>query len=110
MMGLARSSFYYAPVVEKVSSQEEVALVEKIKQIQEKFPLYGYRRLVAVLKRQGQCINHKKMKCILKIHDLSPKPLYPSSCEHNQFISWLRGVSKPTCGQSHRWDQSGVGL
>lgn len=74
MMGLARSSYYYAPVSEETSSQEEVALVQKVKQIQEKFPLYGYRRLVALLKRNGMCINHKRMKRILKTHNLSPKP------------------------------------
>lgn len=74
-MGLARSSFYDKSGGEKRLTQSEADLVKEVKRIQEKFPLYGYRRLVAVFKRQGVAINHKKMLRILKTHDLSPKPL-----------------------------------
>jgi len=53
---VARSSHYYAPVVE-----DESLLETAIQKVCEQFPRYGYRRVTAELKRQAWQVNRKRI-------------------------------------------------
>jgi putative transposase len=68
-MGLARSTFYDAPRVPAVLSD----IVARIKAICDEFECYGYRRVGAALRHQGVVVNNKKLRRLMKEHDLQPK-------------------------------------
>ena len=68
-MGLPRSTFYDpAPVV---TAPGEVLV--RIKAICDEFECYGYRRVGAALRHQGVVVNNKKLRRLMKAHDLQPK-------------------------------------
>ncbi len=68
-MGLARSTFYDAPAV----SAGEEEIVARILAICDEFECYGYRRIGAALRHQGIVVNHKKIRRLMREHDLQPK-------------------------------------
>jgi len=57
-LGLARSSFYLASTV----SQESRTLRKQIKGLSQKHPRYGYRRITALLRREGHEVNGKRVQ------------------------------------------------
>jgi putative transposase len=57
-LGLARSGLRYAPVV----SDEKVALARRIEALAVKHPRYGYRRIWALLDREGWSVNKKTVR------------------------------------------------
>jgi putative transposase len=68
-MGLSRSTFYDpAPVV---AAPGEVLV--RIKAICDEFECYGYRRVDAALRHQGVVVNSKKVRRLMREHDLQPK-------------------------------------
>jgi putative transposase len=67
-MGIARSTFYDRPVV----SLDDTALVERMVEISDNFEAYGYRRMQAALRHQGLVVNHKKLRRLMREHDLQP--------------------------------------
>ena len=62
-MGISRSTYYYKP---KGSKSYDADLADRINDIALKYPYYGYRRVTAVLKRDGTVVNHKKVYRIMK--------------------------------------------
>jgi putative transposase len=68
-MGLARSTFYDAPLI--AASQDDV--VQRISTICDEFECYGYRRVGAALRHQGVVVNSKKVRRLMREHDLQPK-------------------------------------
>jgi putative transposase len=68
-MGLPRSTFYDAPAVRL----DDAALVDRMQSICDEFEAYGYRRIGAALRHQGIAINHKKVRRLMREHDLQPK-------------------------------------
>ena len=68
-MGLSRSTFYAAPR-EKPSDAE---LVAEIRAITDKFECYGYRRVGAELRHRGLVVNAKKVRRLMREHDLNPR-------------------------------------
>jgi putative transposase len=68
-MGLARSTFYDAPPVPAALSD----IVARIKVICDEFECYGYRRVGAALRHQGIVVNNKKLRRLMREHDLQPK-------------------------------------
>jgi putative transposase len=68
-MGLPRSTFYAAPR-EKPSDAE---LVAEIRAITEVFECYGYRRVGAELRHRGHVVNAKKVRRLMREHDLNPR-------------------------------------
>jgi putative transposase len=70
-MGLPRSTFYAAPR-EKPSDAE---LVAEIRAITEVFECYGYRRVGAELRHRGHVVNAKKVRRLMREHDLNPRRL-----------------------------------
>ena len=73
MMGLARSTYYYKPKINpKVKEQQDLDLRDRIEEIQAEFPGYGYRRVQQELKRRGETINTKRIRRVMKLHQLRP--------------------------------------
>jgi hypothetical protein len=68
-MGLARSSFYDRPE----RPADDTAIVEAMVSICDEFEFYGYRRVGAALRQQGVVVNHKKIRRLMRDHDLQPK-------------------------------------
>jgi len=68
-MGVARSTFYDRPTV----AIDDTALVEAIAAICDEFEAYGWRRVRAALRQQGIVANHKKIRRLMREHDLQPK-------------------------------------
>lgn len=68
-MGIARSTYYDRP--EKRT--DDTAIVEAIFAICDEFEFYGYRRVGAALRQQGFVVNHKKIRRLMREHDLQPR-------------------------------------
>ena len=68
-MGLARSTFYDAPATQA----GDAAIVARIEAICEEFEAYGYRRVGAELRHQGIVVNSKKVRRLMREHDLQPR-------------------------------------
>jgi putative transposase len=79
-MGLPRSTFYAAPG-EKPSDAE---LVVEISAITEVFECYGYRRVGAELRHRGHVVNAKKVRRLMREHDLNPRRRRRFSTAHTQ--------------------------
>ena len=68
-MGLSRSTFYDA-IPATLDSAE---LLARIGAICDEFECYGYRRVGAALRHQGVVVNGKKLRRLMREHDLQPK-------------------------------------
>jgi len=68
-MGLSRSTFYDEPPI--AASLDEV--VKRISAICDELECYGYRRVRAALRHQGVVVNSKKIRRLMREHDLQPK-------------------------------------
>ena len=67
-MGIARSTYYNAP-----SRADEAALLTAIITICDEFEAYGWRRVQAALRHQGIIANHKRVKRLMREHNLQPR-------------------------------------
>lgn len=67
-MGISRSTYYETPS----SMSDDTAIVEAIAAICEEFEHYGWRRVRAALRQQGMVVNHKKIRRLMREHDLQP--------------------------------------
>ena len=73
MTGLARSTYYYRPKVDpKLKAQQDADLRDRIERIQAEFPGYGYRRVYRELERQGEIVNTKRLRRVMKRYGLKP--------------------------------------
>jgi putative transposase len=68
-MGLPRSTFYDAPAVPVGDEQ----ILIRLGAICDEFESYGYRRVGAALRQQGIVVNAKKIRRLMREHDLQPK-------------------------------------
>jgi len=68
-MGIARSTFYGEPT----APRDDTAIVEAIAAICEEFEAYGWRRVRAELRHRGVIVNHKKIRRLMREHDLQPR-------------------------------------
>ena len=68
-MGVARSSHYAAPA----KTDADAALVAEMREITEAWECYGYRRVGAELRHRGRVVNSKKVRRLMKLHDLNPR-------------------------------------
>jgi len=68
-MGIARSTYYDRPAL----AIDDTTLVEAIAAICDEFEAYGWRRVRAALRQQGIVANHKKIRRLMREHDLQPK-------------------------------------
>jgi putative transposase len=68
-MRIARSLYYDQPEI----APDDTAIVEAIAAICEEFEAYGWRRVRAALRQQGFIVNHKKVRRLMREHDLQPR-------------------------------------
>jgi putative transposase len=68
-MGIARSTYYDRPQ----KRADDTAIVQAMFTICDEFEFYGYRRVGAALRQQGLVVNHKKIRRLMREHDLQPK-------------------------------------
>ncbi len=69
LMGLTRSTFYNA----SPAAPPDDDIVARIGTICDEFECYGYRRVGAALRHQGVVVNGKKLRRLMREHDLQPK-------------------------------------
>lgn len=65
-LGLARSSFYLTSQL----SVESQTMQKEIKALSEKHPRYGYRRITALLRREGHEVNAKRVQRVRRMEGL----------------------------------------
>ena len=68
-MSLSRSTFYDVPS----GMADDTALVEALFAVCDEFEFYGYRRAGATLRQLGIIVNHKKLRRLMRQHDLQPE-------------------------------------
>lgn len=68
-MGIARST-YYRELAQRLDDAE---LLAAITAIADEFEAYGWRRVRAALPHQGVIANHKRIKRLMREHDLQPR-------------------------------------
>ena len=68
-MGLPRSTYYDEPT----APADDTAIVEAIAIICDEFEDYGCRRVGAALRQDGMVVNHKKIRRLMREHDLQPR-------------------------------------
>ena len=110
LMGIARSTFYDRPT----AVNDDTAIVEAVAAICDEFEFYGWRRVRAELRHRGMIVNHKKIRRLMREHDLQPRgrrrhlattdsdhdePIYPNRTRElaidgpNQL--WVADISVP---------------
>lgn len=68
-MGIARSTYDDAPRGEV----DGTALVEVMAAICDESEAHGWRRVRAALRQRGMVVNHKKVRRLVRAHDLQPR-------------------------------------
>jgi len=71
LLGIARSSVYYEPVVD-ASSLELMRLIDEE---YTKAPFYGSRKITAVLRRKGYEVNRKRVQRLMRLMGI--EAIYP---------------------------------
>ena len=93
LLSLSRSSLYYEPVG---PSAKEIALKHRIDEIYTKYPIYGSRRMRAVLVREGWSISRPTVQGYMRDMDIAgiapgPNTSQPSP-EHKVYPYLLRSL------------------
>lgn len=73
LLGISRSSIYYAPVVDEYALLLKRLLDEQYTQM----PFYGSRRMTALLKRSGHDVNRKHVQRLMR--EMGIEAIYPKS-------------------------------
>ena len=72
ILGLTRSGFYYEPCAE---TEENLSLMRRLDELHLERPVYGSRRLVVLLRREGQRVNRKRVSRLLQVMGI--EAIYP---------------------------------
>ena len=103
LMAISRSTYYDAPV----SAPDDTAVVEAITAICDEFEYYGWRRVQAALRQQGMIVNHKKIKRLMREHDLQPRMrrryVATTDSDHDQPIFPNRAKDMTVDGPDQLW-------
>ena len=65
VVNLAPSTYYYCS-----RERDDLSLLSLIEGVLIRFPTYGYRRVAAQLRREGEAINHKRVLRVMRENDL----------------------------------------
>ena len=92
-LSLNRSSLYYKTTD---PSDEDEVLLNQIRDIWEKWPFYGYRRIHVTLIKQGLSVNRKRVQRLMKeagIQAIYPRPNTSSNIkDHRKYLYLLSGL------------------
>jgi putative transposase len=93
LLGISRSSVYYRP---KPASQEELDLLKRLDELFTENPMYGSRRLQAMLKREGILVGRRRIRRLMRklgLWAVGPKPdTSKPHPEHKVYPYLLRGM------------------
>ena len=104
--GIPRRSYYYRPTLRSARKPDPV-LEGAIKETCNARPLYGYRRIAAMVKRKGYNANRKRVRRIMKenglLHDAPPKRPHWQIHKGSQIaempnVYWQTDMTKIWCG------------
>ena len=102
-MGLPRSTFYDVPT----SETSDQAIVGAIMAICDEFESYGYRRVGAALRHKGLIVNGKKIRRLMREHDLQPRRrrryVATTDSDHDNPISPDRARDVVPVGPDQLW-------
>jgi putative transposase len=56
------------------AAHDDTAIGEAIAAICDEFEFYGWRRVRAELRHRGMIVNHKKIRRLMREHNLQPMP------------------------------------
>ena len=102
-MGIARSTFDDEPTV----AHDDTAIVEVMAAICDEFEFYGWRRVRAELRHRGMVVNHKKIRRLMREHDLQPgqrrRYVATTDSDHDQPIYPNRIKDLATDGPNQIW-------
>jgi len=94
LLNLNRSSHYYQKIED---SQSDLDIANKINALWLAHPFYGYRKITAILKRDGILINHKKVLRLMQQMNLAA--IFPKANKnkrvkavYNQYPYLLKGL------------------
>lgn len=94
LLGLARSTLYYAPVAD---NPEDLALMRFLDEQYTRTPFYGVRRMTWWLRSEGHVVNPKRVRRLLRTMGLEaayPKPrLSQAAPGHRIYPYLLRGMT-----------------
>lgn len=93
LLGVARSTMYYQP---KLVENDDIVLLNEIRDIYQELPFYGYRRIHVELRKRGFEVNHKRVQRLLSFAGI--KAIYPTKkttirdAQHKVYPYLLRGL------------------
>lgn len=93
LLSVTRSAIYYKP---KNDESDDCIIMNEIREIYQKQPFYGYRKITVELRAKGFLINHKKVQRLLVSAGI--KAVYPSkntsvrNHAHKVYAYLLRGL------------------
>src|ERR1700722_390100 len=102
LLGIGRSTFDDDPP----AALDASAIVEAIPGICEEFEFYGWRRVLAELRHRGLIADHKKVRRLMREHDLQPRrPRYVATTDsdHDQPIYPNRAKDLAIDGPDQLW-------
>jgi putative transposase len=74
LLGVTRSVIYYTP---KASDESDVTYMNEIRDIYERRPFQGYKRITDDIKEMGYVVNHKRIYRLMKMMGL--QAVYPKA-------------------------------
>ncbi|MGB3447302.1 MAG: IS3 family transposase [Xanthobacteraceae bacterium] len=102
-MGIARSTYYDTPAARSRDGE----LLNAITAICDEFEAYGWRRVQAALRHRGVIANHKRIKRLMREHDLQPRRrrryVATTDSNHDQPIFPDRSKDIILDGPDHLW-------
>ncbi|ASG24354.1 transposase [Nitrospirillum viridazoti CBAmc] len=103
MMGIARSTYYDAPI----ETDGDAMILDRMKAICAEFESYGYRRVGAELRHQGLVVNSKKVRRLMREHNLQPRRrrrfVATTDSDHDEPIFPNRAADMPLTGPDQLW-------
>ena len=92
LIGLNRSTFYYAPAT---ASAFNLQLMRLLDEQYTKTPFYGWPRMTAHLRRLGLLVNHKRVQRLMRTMGLQaiyPKPRTSTAAKDHKIYPYLLGA------------------
>jgi HTH-like domain len=88
-------------------AHDDTAIVERIFAICAEFEFYGWRGVRAELRHRGLIVNHKKIRRLMREHDLQPRRrrryVATTDSDHNQPIHPNRAKDMTINGPNQLW-------
>jgi putative transposase len=94
LLKVSRSSVYYRP---KPDSSDELDLLKRLDELFTENPMYGSRRMQAMLKREGVLVGRRRIRRLMRklgLWAITPKPdTSRAHPEHKVYPYLLRGMT-----------------